>query len=328
MTIVQQIDGIFLEWNPSLHRLGSLCKRGHEWQETGQSVRLIKGSICAVCCRKHGRKEYAPIKPETVTELCDVVFDETVHYLGDICSKGHGYKNTGKSVRLKSGDHKCTYCNRLKDQERYKRKQHRQGKIVSDCLCEICENKRMRLQYVLSSNSFDSVECFLGSLCKRGHDYMETGFSLRKINRKEGTTRGNFCVECNQEWQATWEPKDREKYNFQKQAASHKRRARKQSNVHVRYTKEEKLARYALFNNGCAYCGRTEVKLTVEHVIAIKNNGHDALYNIIPACGRCNRSKGDRDLYTWYSKKSYFSQQRLELIESLVDFIIQLQVTR
>lgn len=322
MTIVSEIDGVVLEWNPNLHKLGSLCKRKHEWQETGQSVRLIKGSICAVCCRKHGRKEYAPMKPEQILELYDVPFDEQVHYLGDICPKGHGYKDTGNSVRLKSTV-KCTYCLRLEGQEKHRRSQHKQGKIVPECLCSICENKRSRVSHVLSLETFDTTELYLGTLCKRNHNYLNTGLSLRKINRRTGTSRGNFCLECDKEWLQNWKPQNQEAYNFQKAAAAHKRRAKKKSNVHVPYSKTDKDNRYKLFGNRCSYCGKENMKLTVEHVIPINKNGHDAIYNIIPACGRCNRSKGNRDLHIWYPQKSYFSQQRLDLIESLVNFTVQ-----
>ena len=51
-------------------------------------------------------------------------------------------------------------------------------------------------------------------------------------------------------------------------------------------------------NMRCTYCG-TPIdfnKTTVDHMVALKNNGTDRLGNIYPACQPCNSLKGSMDL--------------------------------
>lgn len=44
----------------------------------------------------------------------------------------------------------------------------------------------------------------------------------------------------------------------------------------------------------CQYCARTDVALTVDHVIPRARGGEDSWENLVTACVRCNNKKGDR----------------------------------
>lgn len=44
----------------------------------------------------------------------------------------------------------------------------------------------------------------------------------------------------------------------------------------------------------CVYCGRTDVKLTRDHVIPVTKGGSNDISNIVPACQPCNSRKGNR----------------------------------
>ncbi|MGA2622417.1 MAG: HNH endonuclease [Bacteroidota bacterium] len=44
----------------------------------------------------------------------------------------------------------------------------------------------------------------------------------------------------------------------------------------------------------CQYCGRTEVPLTVDHLVPRSKAGEDAWENLVTACVHCNNRKGDR----------------------------------
>jgi 5-methylcytosine-specific restriction endonuclease McrA len=48
-----------------------------------------------------------------------------------------------------------------------------------------------------------------------------------------------------------------------------------------------------LFAHCCAYCGESE-SLTVDHRIPLSRGGSDEISNIVPACSRCNCSKGTK----------------------------------
>lgn len=44
----------------------------------------------------------------------------------------------------------------------------------------------------------------------------------------------------------------------------------------------------------CQYCGRSDVPLTVDHVIPRARGGTEVWENLVCACVRCNNKKGDR----------------------------------
>lgn len=44
----------------------------------------------------------------------------------------------------------------------------------------------------------------------------------------------------------------------------------------------------------CAYCGRSDVPLTIDHIIPKSQGGKDTWENLITACTYCNNKKGDR----------------------------------
>jgi 5-methylcytosine-specific restriction endonuclease McrA len=52
------------------------------------------------------------------------------------------------------------------------------------------------------------------------------------------------------------------------------------------------------FGHACAYCLRTDVKLTIEHVIPIIEGGPHSEENVVPACSSCNSKKGPRSILT------------------------------
>lgn len=44
----------------------------------------------------------------------------------------------------------------------------------------------------------------------------------------------------------------------------------------------------------CAYCGASDVPLELDHVIPVSRGGETTRENIVPACGTCNKRKGNR----------------------------------
>ena len=46
----------------------------------------------------------------------------------------------------------------------------------------------------------------------------------------------------------------------------------------------------------CAYCGRSDLPLTIDHVVPKAKGGVDSWENLVTACTVCNNRKGDRTL--------------------------------
>jgi 5-methylcytosine-specific restriction endonuclease McrA len=51
------------------------------------------------------------------------------------------------------------------------------------------------------------------------------------------------------------------------------------------------------FENACAYCGGSVDGF--DHIIPVSAGGRSVIGNLVPACKRCNSSKGDRPLLNW-----------------------------
>lgn len=63
------------------------------------------------------------------------------------------------------------------------------------------------------------------------------------------------------------------------------------------------------FDNSCAYCGKHNVKLTRDHVTAVIYGGANTKSNIVPACKKCNSSKGSIPFSVWYKKQAFYSPE-------------------
>jgi 5-methylcytosine-specific restriction endonuclease McrA len=60
-------------------------------------------------------------------------------------------------------------------------------------------------------------------------------------------------------------------------------------------TTEEWLEVLSEYNHKCVYCGRSDVKLTMDHIIPISKGGPNIKNNVVPACRSCNSRKGAKD---------------------------------
>ncbi|MBV8610934.1 MAG: HNH endonuclease [Singulisphaera sp.] len=57
------------------------------------------------------------------------------------------------------------------------------------------------------------------------------------------------------------------------------------------------------FDRTCAYCGRTDVPLQVEHIVPRSKGGSDRVSNLTLACEPCNRRKGNRPVEDFLKSK-------------------------
>lgn len=55
---------------------------------------------------------------------------------------------------------------------------------------------------------------------------------------------------------------------------------------------------------GCAYCGSDETTLQRDCVQPISRGGRYTLENVVPACGPCNASKGNREVTSWMRRRA------------------------
>jgi 5-methylcytosine-specific restriction endonuclease McrA len=53
----------------------------------------------------------------------------------------------------------------------------------------------------------------------------------------------------------------------------------------------------------CAYCGKTDIPLQIEHIVARANGGTNRISNLCLACEKCNRLKGTKGIQDFLKKK-------------------------
>jgi 5-methylcytosine-specific restriction endonuclease McrA len=78
-------------------------------------------------------------------------------------------------------------------------------------------------------------------------------------------------------------------------AQARKRRAKARSNDTF-YISQKELKK--LYVGPCTYCG-VSGKMTLDHVVPIQRGGSHSVGNLVPACGPCNFSKGQKLLVEW-----------------------------
>ncbi len=108
--------------------------------------------------------------------------------------------------------------------------------------------------------------------------------------------------EIDAQWRRTNSDKDKERKAIwrqenpdKKNAIEHRRKARKTA-AGGSYTAAEWQALIRYYGGRCLCCGRSDVALTVDHVIPISKGGTSNIDNIQPLCMRCNQSKAGKEI--------------------------------
>ena len=73
------------------------------------------------------------------------------------------------------------------------------------------------------------------------------------------------------------------------------------------------------FHGQCAFCGKTEGRAKKErfdrdHLIPLSKGGKTERKNIIPACSKCNRGRGNKDWLEWFKEQPFYSEERARQI--------------
>lgn len=65
----------------------------------------------------------------------------------------------------------------------------------------------------------------------------------------------------------------------------------------------------------CAYCGKWNEKLTIDHIVPKSKGGpHFAKYNLVPSCKSCNLDKGAEKIFEWWRPQEFWTAKREELL--------------
>lgn len=118
-----------------------------------------------------------------------------------------------------------------------------------------------------------------------------------------------------------------------KQCINIKRRVQRNKAKHGKFVSKEKIRNmeavdYQLadwrdamlhFGAACAFCGKPEgrakkEKLDRDHLVALSKGGKTVRNNIIPACAKCNRGRGNREWLEWFKNQPFYGADKAKKI--------------
>lgn len=69
----------------------------------------------------------------------------------------------------------------------------------------------------------------------------------------------------------------------------------------------------------CAYCGRWNEKLTIDHIVPKSKGGpHFAKWNSAPCCLECNAAKSNLPLFEWWRPQHFWTEYRENILMSWI----------
>lgn len=282
----------------------------------------------------------------TLDGFAPFTFDPEKHRLGSLCLRGHAVPGTSGSPR--NSQNSCALCQRVVGgmagkKRRWENRSPESRALTASYCGMVCVLEGFKP--VALSVEKHSLEV----LCPKRHEFLDTGRSLRNeygicifcnllVQRKNALARyyagkddpqrqqrtkecARKCYDGNKKKPAfrsarkAYAQSDRGK--IAKKKSENKRRALIYSNHVSDCTNLELEARFAEFDNRCAYC-ESEAKPTLDHFIPISYGGAHCLGSFIPACFSCNSSKQSSDPYEWFKKQPSFSKTRWKKILSVL----------
>jgi|LGVF01.1.fsa_nt_gb 5-methylcytosine-specific restriction endonuclease McrA len=242
--------------------VGVLCKRGHDYNSTGKSLRYRANNTCVVCAAGHSRKHSKTDKAKARQKAYRTTEKRKVYIMK--------YNQSEKGKATRKAYAKSDKYQKYRQSEEFKANQREYDKMRSS-------NSDIKKRRRISLKAYQQTDAFKKSVDK----YCQS--SKGKLRTK----RGNY-----------------------------KRRNRINTN-RVYYITDEIKNRFNCFGNRCAYCGGEYQ--SIDHVVPLSKGGHDAIYNLVPACNHCNFSKNNSVLRDWYFEQDFYDDERMKLIVRMVD---------
>ena len=303
------------DYDESKHRLGRLCKRGHDWMGTGQSLRRIKGSQCTECHKvnkstpeaktrmQKWREDNADDQRQKARERMAKLRQNPEY--AEICRERNCKsmkKNRATNGRVRNGLHVppnlLGHSLRARDIQAFADA----GWDVAAMAPETVSESRELWFHLKNTQPAPTVAELVEKqsqdiINEEKAEFFENGGTEEEWVKEYKRRRHHIRMETDPDYVV---------YMRQK---SKRRKAQMRDSVAIQVKGREIRARFAEFGHHCAYCG-ADGDLHIEHVVPISKGGGHAIGNIIPACKDCNFSKRDSEVEAWYGSQPFFSQLR------------------
>jgi 5-methylcytosine-specific restriction endonuclease McrA len=241
-------------------------------------------------------------------------------FLGELCSKGHDWNGTGKSLRLKSTG-RCIECRKEYAQAN---KERLNKKRMERYYKNYEEEKEKRKIYMEKRRKDPAIierhKAYMNRRRREAgvqtREQMYANLAMKRLKRHLRDMKPVTVLDlvlAEQDFYDKSEDSTVGKTLYGRQKAK-LRKAMAKGNLHFGHiSRAEMIKRWKDFDNSCAYCGHKPadpLELEVEHVQPISQGGPHTLSNIVPACKACNTSKHKHDMVKWYRKQPFYDKKR------------------
>lgn len=186
------------------------------------------------------------------------------------------------------------------------------AKVISGGNLHLCKACRKIKQHACtkSSTCLDCIEA--------GVKWCNCCEQVKPVSEftKWGMSYGPVCKQCKSERDKKYQKQRYTTDTVYRERIINKTRQsqdKRRRNAIGTYTYDEWQSVLDEFNHTCAYCGATG-NLTVDHVIPLASGGLNTISNLVPACERCNKSKGAKDFEAWYTTQLFYNQARAGIV--------------
>lgn len=274
-------------FNPEIFYVGALCKRGHDWGN-GQTLRAKSNKNCILCGRIDALERLAKRRAAD---------PEGENANAAAYQKQHRAKH-GRESRSKHGlPHGFLEANGLSNGH-----SRTVAKSLADGLTIDQIKERLLIDdYIRKAGRLPSVARLV---YEQQRDHWLTHPDDRAEHDRQRAMRNH-----------RWRYMTNLGFRLYHRSKSKKRKAQERGSRTVMLSPDQLWRRWVEFDHCCAYCG-CKGDLHVEHVIPISKGGEHHLGNIVPACQRCNFSKGRSDAEQWYRSQPLFNEARWLAIQA------------
>jgi len=224
------------------------------------------------------------------------------------CQKTKDSSEFGKRASSKDGlDSRCLQC--IKDCSKQSADKNRiknsNGTMVSSKLCPTCRLEKTSDCFGTNPGSKDGLrnECKDCRNIKTRHKY-ETDPDFREHESIRAAQNYLEDKEYILNRTKRWSKDNPDKKVEQR----HRRQARVYGQIEFDLPKDFIKLLKETQNNSCAYCSRSNVKLTVEHMLPLSRGGKHCFANVVLACTTCNFSKHNKTLEEWLEHNQKLQQ--------------------
>lgn len=219
----------------------------------------------------------------------------------------------------------CKRCNKILIVSDINFNKKKTGKYGYNSKCKICVKEERKEYY--NEHREEAIEKQKRYYNSHKEDILEYKKEYHKEHKEEKAEYDKLYREKNKEKR---NEKNKEYYQEHKEERAeynkqwrennpqncfnrHVKRRQSEENQGRGITKEQWLEMMEFFEWKCAYSNisLTKENRSVDHVVALNNNGEHEVWNCVPMYANYNYSKKDKDMEEWYQQQEFYSEERL-----------------